>query len=35
MIPVALIAPCEAMAETAREICKKFEKPILIEVGDL
>jgi transcriptional regulator with PAS, ATPase and Fis domain len=35
MIPVALIAPFEGMAEMAKEICKEFEKPIAIEVGDL
>jgi len=35
MNPVALIAPYEGMAEMAKEICKKFEKPIAIEVGDL
>jgi transcriptional regulator with PAS, ATPase and Fis domain len=35
MIPVALIAPYEGMAEMAEEICKEFEKPIAIEVGDL
>lgn len=34
-IPVALIAPYSEMAELAREICKEFEKPIAIEVGDL
>lgn len=35
MDPVALIAPYEGMAEMAKEICKGFEKPIAIEVGDL
>jgi transcriptional regulator with PAS, ATPase and Fis domain len=34
-IPVALMAPYPEMAELAREICKEFEKPIIIEVGDL
>ncbi|MBM4348185.1 MAG: AAA family ATPase, partial [Deltaproteobacteria bacterium] len=34
-IPVALMAPYPEMAELAREICKEFEKPIVIEVGDL
>lgn len=34
-IPVALIAPYSEMAELARVICKEFEKPIEIEVGDL
>ena len=33
--PVALIAPYPEMAELARTIAKEFEKPILIEVGDL
>lgn len=33
--PVALIAPYPEMAELARTIVKEFEKPILIEVGDL
>lgn len=33
--PVALIAPYPEMSELARELCKEFEKPILIEVGDL
>jgi transcriptional regulator with PAS, ATPase and Fis domain len=33
--PVALIAPYEGMAEMAKEICREFEKPLLIEVGDL
>jgi len=35
MNPVALIAPYEGMAEMAKEICKEFEKPITIELGDL
>jgi transcriptional regulator with PAS, ATPase and Fis domain len=35
MNPVALIAPYQEMAEIAREICNEFEKPIVIEVGDL
>lgn len=34
-IPVALIAPYPEMAELAKEISKEFEKPIIIEVGDL
>jgi transcriptional regulator with PAS, ATPase and Fis domain len=34
-IPVALIAPYPEMAELAAEICKEFEKPVAIEVGDL
>ena len=34
-IPVALIAPYPEMAELARVICKEFEKPIEVEVGDL
>jgi len=33
--PVALIAPYPEMADLARTIVKEFEKPILIEVGDL
>jgi transcriptional regulator with PAS, ATPase and Fis domain len=35
MNPVVLIAPYEGMAEMAKEICKEFERPIVIEVGDL
>ena len=35
MYPVALIAPYQEMAEIAREICTEFQKPILIEIGDL
>ena len=35
MDSVALIAPYEGMAEMAKGICKEFEKPIAIEVGDL
>ena len=35
MNSIALIAPYEAMAEIAKEICEEFEKPITIEVGDL
>ena len=35
MKPVGLIAPYQEMAEIAREICKEFEKPIVVEVGDL
>ncbi|MBM4347910.1 MAG: AAA family ATPase, partial [Deltaproteobacteria bacterium] len=35
LMPIALIAPYPEMAELAREICKDFEKPITIEVGDL
>jgi len=34
-VPVALIAPYAGMAELAGEIQGEFEKPILIEVGDL
>lgn len=34
-IPVALVAPYGGMAALAREIQGEFEKPILIEVGDL
>ncbi|MGQ9645478.1 MAG: sigma 54-interacting transcriptional regulator [Thermodesulfobacteriota bacterium] len=33
--PVALIAPYPEMAELAKTIIKEFEKPIVIEVGDL
>ena len=33
--PVALIAPYPEMSDLARTIVRKFEKPILIEVGDL
>jgi transcriptional regulator with PAS, ATPase and Fis domain len=33
--PVALIAPYPEMSELARTIVREFEKPILIEVGDL
>ena len=33
--PVALIAPYSEMAGLAEEICKEFEKPVAIEVGDL
>jgi transcriptional regulator with PAS, ATPase and Fis domain len=35
MNPVALIAPYQGMAEMATEISKDFDKPIVIEVGDL
>lgn len=35
VVPVALIAPYAGMAELAGEIRSEFEKPILIEVGDL
>lgn len=35
MKTVGLIAPYQEMAEIAREICKEFEKPIVVEVGDL
>jgi transcriptional regulator with PAS, ATPase and Fis domain len=35
LTPVVLIAPYPEMAELAMEICKDFEKPIGIEVGDL
>ncbi|MFH1490462.1 MAG: PrpR N-terminal domain-containing protein [Pseudomonadota bacterium] len=34
-VPVALIAPYAGMADLAGEIREEFEKPILIEVGDL
>jgi len=34
-ISIALIAPYPEMAELAAEICKEFEKPVAIEVGDL
>jgi transcriptional regulator with PAS, ATPase and Fis domain len=34
-IPVGLIAPYPEMAELAQGICKEFEKPIALEVGDL
>ena len=33
--PIALIAPYQEMAELAKTLLKEFEKPILIEVGDL
>lgn len=33
--PVALIAPYPEMGELAMEICKEFDKPVAIEVGDL
>lgn len=33
--PVALIAPYPEMAELAREICREFDKPVAVEVGDL
>ena len=35
MNAVALCAPFEGMAQAARTICRTFEKPILIETGDL
>lgn len=35
MNAVALCAPFEGMARAARAICRTFEKPILIETGDL
>jgi PAS domain S-box-containing protein len=35
MNPVALVAPYQRMAEMAREICREFEKPVTIELGDL
>lgn len=34
-VPVALIAPYPEMASLARTMTKEFDKPILIEVGDL
>ena len=33
--PITLIAPYQEMAELAKTLLKEFEKPILIEVGDL
>ena len=35
MNAVALCAPFEGMARTAEAICEQFEKPIVIETGDL
>lgn len=34
-IPVALIAPYPEMADLAREICRDFDHPMIITVGDL
>jgi transcriptional regulator with PAS, ATPase and Fis domain len=34
-IPVALVAPYPEMASLAKEICRDFDKPIAIAVGDL
>jgi transcriptional regulator with PAS, ATPase and Fis domain len=33
--PVAIISPYRGMADMAKEICWNFDKPIIIEIGDL